>query len=134
MTRDLDKEKYIGYVIKAETSLKMSKIALNEKAYDASVVSAIHSGINAVDGLTTRFLSKRSSGKHTDFSSLIKAVLDPKEQSDVEKQYKALLRLKNESEYQPKLMSLKDAEDSIKSAERILNKVKAKLAEKKTHD
>lgn len=131
MTRDLDKEKYIGYVIKAENSLKISKIALNEKLYDSAVVSAIHSEINSVDALTTCFLGKRSSGKHTDFSLLIQAILEPKEQNDIEKQYKALLRLKNESEYQPDLMSLKDAEDSIKSAERILGKVKAKLAEKK---
>jgi uncharacterized protein (UPF0332 family) len=132
MTRDLDKERYIGYVIKAENSLRIAKLALNEKAYDAAVVNAIHSGINSVDALTTCFLGKRSSGKHTDFSPLIKAILEPKEQNDIEKQYKALLRLKNESEYQPDFMSLKDAEDSIKSAERILGKVKAKLAEKKT--
>ena len=117
-------------ITKAENSLKISKIALNEKAYDAAVVSAIHSGINAIDALTTCFLGKRSSGQHTDFIPLVKAILDPQGQHDIEKQYKLLLSLKNSSEYQPDLMSLKDAEDSIKSAQRILDKVKAKLAEK----
>lgn len=129
MTRNVDKQRYTGYVIKAENSLMMSKIALTEKAYDSAVVSAIHSGINALDTLTTCFLGKRASGKHTDFPLLTKAILEPHEQNDIEKQYKSLIKLKNESEYQPDLMSLKDAEDSIKSAERILNKVKAKLAQ-----
>ncbi len=41
MARDLDKRKYGGYIIKAENSLRISKIALKEGAYDAAVMNAI---------------------------------------------------------------------------------------------
>lgn len=127
MTRDLDKKKYFGYLTKAENSLKISTIALKEEAYDTAVMDAVHSGINAVDALTTYFLGKRSSGQHSDPLSLTKSILTPQEQTDIEKQYKFLISLKNASEYQPDLMTSKDAENSIKYAERVLAKVKAKL-------
>lgn len=127
MTRDLDKKKYLGYLTKAENSLKISTIALKEEAYDTAVMDAVHSGINAVDALTTYFLGKRSSGQHSDPLSLTKSILTPQEQTDIEKQYKFLISLKNASEYQPDLMTSKDAENSIKYAERVLAKVKAKL-------
>lgn len=127
MTRNLDKSKYTVYVTKAENSLKISKIALGEKAYDAAVMNAVHSSINAVDALTTYFLGKRASGSHTDVLLLTKQVLTPQEQTDLEKQYKSLIELKNTSEYQPNMLSLKEAENSIKSAQRIFDKVKMKL-------
>ncbi|WKT57918.1 HEPN domain-containing protein [Candidatus Nitrosotenuis chungbukensis] len=127
MTRDLDKGKYAGYLAKAEKSLKVSKIALREGAYDAAVMNAVHSAINALDALTTYFLGKRSSGQHANPPSLTKSILTPQEQDDIEKQYKSLIRLKNASEYQPDMMKPKEAENSIKVAERILDKVRIKL-------
>lgn len=127
MTRDLDKQKYVGYITKAENSLKISKIALTEGAYDAAVMNAVHSAINALDALTTYFLGKRSSGQHADPPSLTKSILTPQEQGEIEKQYKSLISLKNASEYQPDMMSPKEAENSIKWAERILDKIKVKL-------
>lgn len=126
MTRELDKRKYGGYITKAENSLRISKIALKE-AYDAAVMNAIHSAINALDALTTYFLGKRASGSHTDSLLLTKAILTTQEQGDIEKQYKSLISLKNASEYQPDMMSPKDAENSIKLAERIFDKVQTKL-------
>ena len=126
MTRDLDKRKYGGYITKAENSLRISKIAL-KGAYDAAVINAIHSAINALDALTTYFLGKRASGSHTDSLLLTKAILTVQEQGDIEKQYKSLISLKNASEYQSDMMSTKEAENSIKLAERIFDKVKTKL-------
>ncbi len=105
----------------------MAKIATEQKAYDNAVMSAIHSAINALDALTTYRLNKRSSGSHTDVLSLTKEIFTTQEQSDVEKQFKSLINLKNASEYQPDMMSPKEAENSVKAAERILAKVKAKL-------
>lgn len=127
MTRDLDKGKYVGYLAKAENSLKVSKIALREGAYDAAVMNAVHSAINALDALTTYFLGKRSSGQHANPPSLTKSILTPQEQDDIEKQYKSLISLKNASEYQPDMMKPREAENSIKVAERILDKVRIKL-------
>lgn len=105
----------------------MAKIALKEKAYDNAVMSVVHSAINALDALTTSHLGKRASGAHTDVLLLIKGIFPSQEYNDVKKQFSSLISKKNESEYQPDLMSHKDAENSIKWAQRILDKVKAKL-------
>jgi len=127
MTRDVDPKKTSGYITKATNSLEMAKLALQKEAFDNAVMSAVHSSINALDALTTYFLGKRASGSHTDVLLLTKGIFSAQEQSDVEKQYKSLIGLKNTSEYQPDLMSRKEAEGSIRSAERILAKVKAKI-------
>ena len=127
MTRDVSPKKASGYITKATNSLTMAKIALEKQAYDNAVMSAVHSSINALDALTTHFLGKRASGSHTDALLLTKGIFSAQEQNDVEKQYKSLIGLKNASEYQPDLMSSKEAEGAIKSAERILAKVTAKL-------
>lgn len=127
MTRSIDQSKAINYLTKAENSLRIAKIALQEKAYDAAVMNAVHSSINALDTLTTFYLGKRSSGQHTDVLNLIKGILTNDEFEDVKKQLSALLSMKNESEYQPDLMDTTDAEKAIMRAERILNKVKLKI-------
>jgi|GEM_PF-674534 len=127
MTRDVDPAKSINYLTKAENSLHMAKIATEQNAYDSAVMSAVHSAINALDSLTSHHLRKRASGSHTDVFSLIKGIFSAQEYVDVERQFKSLLDLKNASEYQPDLMSLKNAQDSIKWAERIIAKVKANL-------
>lgn len=127
MTRDIDPKKASGYMTKAVNSIEMAKIALQKGAYDNSVMSAIHSSINALDALVTSRKGKRSSGQHTDTLLLVKGILDPQAYKQVEKQFKSLLSLKNASEYQPDLMSKDDSDMSIKSAERILDKVRENL-------
>ncbi len=127
MTKSIDSKKAAGYLTKAENSLRMTKIAIQEKAYDNAVMSAIHSAINALDALTVAYLGKRASGAHTDVLSLIQGILDASEFNDVKKQFGSLLSMKNESEYQPNLMSSSDANNAVKWAERIVNRVKAKL-------
>jgi len=127
MTRDMDPKKASGYLTKAINSLEIAKIAIQKEAYDNAVMSAVHSSINALDALVTSRKAKRASGQHTDVLMPLKGILSPQEYRDVEKQFKLLLGLKNASEYQPDLMSYKDAEGSVKLAERILDKVKAKM-------
>ena len=127
MARSIDRKKSSGYITKAENSLHISKIAIKEGAYDAAVMNSVHSAINSLDALTTFFVGKRASGVHTEVLSLIKGFLTPKEHEEIQKQFNTLLGMKNESEYQPDLMSLKDAESAIKLADRIFKKVKAKI-------
>ena len=90
-------------------------------------MDAVHGAINSLDALTTFFVGKRASGTHTEILSLIKGVLSPGEYEEIQKQFNTLLGMKNESEYQPDLMSHSEAESAIKLAERIFVKVKAKL-------
>ena len=127
MVRTVDRKKAGGYITKAENSLRISKIAIREEAYDAAVMNAVHSAINSLDALTTSFQGKRASGAHTEILELIKGIFPPREYEEIQKQFNTLVGKKNESEYQPDLMGLKDAESAIKSAERIFEKVKAKL-------
>lgn len=75
MTRSVDQSKATNYLTKAENSLRIAKIALEEKAYDTAVMDAVHSSINALDALTTLYSGKRSSGQHTDVYDLIKGIL-----------------------------------------------------------
>ncbi|MGI0047064.1 MAG: HEPN domain-containing protein [Nitrosotalea sp.] len=127
MARSLDRNKATGYITKAENALRVSKIAIKEEAYDAAVMNAVHSAINSLDALATFFVGKRASGAHTEVLSIIKGILMPREYEEIQKQFNTILRMKNESEYQPDLMSPKDAESAFKLAERILEKVKVKI-------
>ena len=127
MVRSVDRKKVTGYITKAENSLRISKIAIKEGAYDAAVMNSVHGAINSLDALTTFFVGKRASGVHTEVLSLIKGILTPREYEETQKQFNTLLGMKNESEYQPDLMSLRNAESTIKLAERIFEKVKAKI-------
>ena len=127
MTRDVDSQKYANYITKAENSMQLAKIALERQAYDSTVMNCIHSAINALDALTTFHLSKRASGSHADVLLLVKGILSGPEFKEMERQFGSLLGLKNASEYQPDLMSGSQAENTIKWAERILDKVKTNL-------
>ena len=127
MVRSVERKKAAGYITKAENSLRISKIAIKEAACDAAVMNAVHSAINSLDALTTSFVGKRASGAHTEVLSLIKGILVQREYEETHKQYNTLLAMKNDSEYQPDLMSLTEAESAIKLAQRIFEKVKAKL-------
>lgn len=72
-------------------------------------------------------MGKRASGVHTEVLSIIKGLLTTREYEETKKQFNTLLGMKNQSEYQPDLMSLKDAESAVKLAERIFERVKTKI-------
>lgn len=127
MVKAVNPAKAVGYMTKAENSLRMAKIGIDQQAYDNAIMSAIHSAINALDALTTSYLNKRASGSHTDVLELIKGIFSSNEYNDMKKQFMSLIGKKNETEYQPDLMSQKDAQIAVKYAERILSKVKAKM-------
>lgn len=55
MARSIDRKKSTGYITKAENSLRISKIAIREGAYDAAVMNSVHGAINSLDALTTFF-------------------------------------------------------------------------------
>jgi HEPN domain-containing protein len=127
LTRPVDSGKASNYLKKAESSLRMAGVALEEKAYDNAVMSAVHSAINALDALAARYLSKRASGPHVDTLFLVKGLLSAQDYKDIERQFTSLMSMKNASEYEPVLMSKEDAEKAVKWCERILVRVKEKL-------
>lgn len=130
MTKSVDPKKASGYITKAEGFLEIANLALQKNKYDSAVMNAVHSAISALDALATSFKGKRASGQHTEVLSLIQGIFSSQEYEEIKKQFTSLISKKNESEYQPDLMSQKDAENSIKWAERIITKVQAKLQTK----
>jgi HEPN domain-containing protein len=127
MTRAVDSKKAANYMKKADDYMYLARIAIKEGRNDSATSNAIHGTINALDALTTSYLSKRASGTHTDVLLLVKGIFDPVEYQDIQKQFTALISLKNTSEYQPDLMDSADAQNALKWAERIIKKVKVKL-------
>ena len=126
MTRDIDPKKAPSYITKSEEFLEMAKLAVQNAKYNSAVTSAIHSAISALDALTTSYKGKRASDDHTEVLSLVKGIFAPQEYQEIKRQFTSLIDKKNASEYQPDLMEPKDAQDSVKWAERILEKVKKK--------
>lgn len=127
MTKPVDRKKSQNYLTKSENLLEVARYALSQKKYDAAVINSVHSAINALDALTTREKGLRASGEHDDVLLLLKGILVPKEYDEIKKQFSSLRDLKNSAEYQPDFMSPNEAQNSIKWAERILDKVKFRL-------
>ncbi|MHB8545714.1 MAG: HEPN domain-containing protein [Nitrosotalea sp.] len=127
MTKSVDRKKSQNYLTKAENLLEVARYTLSQKKYDATVTNAVHSGINALDALTTHEKGLRASGEHGEILSLVKGILAPEEHGDIKKQFSSLLDLKNTAQYQPDLTSPEEAKNPIKWTERILAKVKNKL-------
>ncbi len=127
MAKPVDPSKASNYVVKAEEALATAMESLKNKRYNSAVTNAVHSGINALDALTTKFKGKRGTDDHTEVLSLVKGILTAPEYDEIRKQFVSLINMKNISEYQPDFMTEGDASGSIKWAERIVAKVKAKL-------
>ena len=72
MTKPVDPKKSRNYIIKAENSLRIAKIAIEHNAYDNAVMTAIHSAINALDALTSSEKGFRASGEHDEVLTLLK--------------------------------------------------------------
>jgi HEPN domain-containing protein len=127
MAKPVDPLRAPNYIVKAEEFLKTANDSLQNNRYNSAVTNAIHSAINALDALTTKFKSKRGSDDHTEVLSLVQGILSPAQYEEIKKQFTSLISKKNTSEYQPDLMDVKDAREAIKCAERILIKARAKL-------
>jgi HEPN domain-containing protein len=127
MTRSVDPTKAPNYIVKATEFLETAKDSLKNKRYTSVVSNAVQSSINALDALATAFKGKRGSDDHTEVLSIVQGILFPTEYEEIKKQFLALMSKKNASDYQPDLMNEKEASETIKFAERILGKVKAKL-------
>lgn len=127
MTRPVDPSKASNYITKAEEALATARESLTNKRYNSAVANAVHSSINALDALTTKFKGERGSDDHIEVLSLAKGILSSPEYDEIRKQFLSLIDKKNASEYQPDLMDPDDASKAIKWADRIVAKVKAKL-------
>lgn len=124
--RDVGPEKASSYITKSEEFLEMAKLAVQNAKYNGAVTGAIHSAISASDALTTSHRGKRAPDDHAEALSLVQGIFTPQEYQEVKRRFTSPTGKKNASEYQPDLMNPRDAQGSVKWAERILGKVKRK--------
>lgn len=127
MTKSIDPKKAASYLTKSEEFLETAKIALQNAKYNSAVTNSIHSAISSLDALTTSYKGMRASDDHREVLSLVQGIFSPQEYNEIKKQFTFLIDKKNTSEYQPDLMEPNEAKNSVKTAQRILERIKKKL-------
>jgi HEPN domain-containing protein len=129
MARSVDPKKASNYILKADEFLATANDSLKNKRYNSAITNAIHSSINALDALSTKFKGKRGSDDHTEVLVLVQGILPSPEYEEIRKQFVSLIDKKNISEYQLDLMNENDALKAIKLSERILTRVRVKISQ-----
>ena len=128
-TRAVNKYLYSNYLKKAEELMETAKDAYMKERWNATVINCIHSAISASDALLVFFKEIRSAGEsHEDVIFLLRTLgFDKGEINNKTRQLQRLLGIKNTAEYEEKLMSQQDADNSLKDTERFVGWVKEKL-------
>ncbi len=118
-----------NYLIKAEQFLETARDAYFKENWNAVGLNAVHSAISANDALTSYYGKVRSiSEKHNDSINLLLEVFkSDKESRNHSRHILWLIGRKNLVEYESRLFYKKEAEDSLKHAERFLSWAKSKL-------
>jgi len=124
--RHINKSLSQNYLRKSEECLSAASECLKSRRWNAAVINAVHSGINACDALTVFMLGVRHAGdRHEDAISLLQTVVLPKDVlSTKSRQLSRLLGVKNVAEYEERLMNENDAKEAVRDAERFLSWVK----------
>lgn len=127
--KSVDKSVYSNYLQKAIENYEGAVKILQGKAYNAAVVSAVHSAISAADAYCVYGLGERcTSPKHEDAADLIMSTpYNDKEKVLVSKKFKSIIRIKNMAEYEERLIKPKDAERVVKEAKELLEIVKNRV-------
>lgn len=127
--RSVDRFRAVDYLKRSEECRHAMDRSFEAEEWTGCVINAIHSSIAAADALCVFKLGLRHAGeRHDDAISLFLKI----DQSDEAIKKNAdhllsLLKIKTDAEYSEKLMDRKDAELSIKHAERLLDFVKSKM-------
>lgn len=124
-----DEINWKNYLIKAEQFFETAEEAYASENWNAVGLNAVHSAISANDAVTVYMKKIRSiSEKHSDAIDLLLSVFNnEKEVKEISAHLYWLLNRKNLVEYESRLFYKKEAEDSIKHAERFLKWVKSRL-------
>ena len=98
--------------------------AFAKNHWNSCVINAVYSGISAADALTVFHLSQRCIGeRHNEVLQLIRQikVLPGMDLNKKIQQLSSLLGLKNQAEYEEKLITSNEADLALKHAERFLD-------------
>ena len=122
-TRSIRRSYFKNYLGKADQFYITMLLSYEKKLWNATVVNAIHCAISSADALTIFYLGFRHAGeRHNDVIHLLHQLeIDKKELRKKIQQLSALLSIKNEAEYEERLMIEKDASRARKACERFYN-------------
>jgi len=71
----VERNLYVNYLVRAEECLSAAKNSLDLNQWNASAISAIHSGIASLDALCVYYLGQRHAGQnHEDAINLFKNI------------------------------------------------------------
>lgn len=124
-----DEVAWKNYLIKAEQFFETAQEAYDSENWNAVGLNAVHSAISANDTITVYLKRiKSTSEKHSDAVDLLLNVFNNgKSTREFSSHLLWLLNRKNLVEYETRLFYKKEAEDSIKHAERFLRWAKSHL-------
>jgi len=125
----VDRTRYGIFLNRATEFLASAQEGLSRGHHQSAASNAVHAAIAAVDAVTVFHAGKRSAPqRHEDAVHLLGTLGLP--ESDIEpraRQLRRLLGLKTKAEYTDGLVSGNEAEDSIRTAERIVAWARAHL-------
>ena len=129
-TKSVFKNSYKIFLKKSEEFLDAAKYSLSKGNVNAAAGCAAHVAISALDALTAFYLQRKHAGeRHEDASHLLKergiAELDGREKAA--SQFRGVVGIKGLAEYEQREVFRREAEESVKAAERFLGWVKKNL-------
>lgn len=126
----VDRNLYTNYLVRAEECLSAAKNSLSLNQWNASAISAIHSGIASLDALCVYYLGQRHAGQnHEDAITLFRNIkrLSREDIDTIANRVIKILKMKNMAEYEERLVHQTEAQNILKDAQRLVEAVKNKL-------
>ncbi|HIG92771.1 TPA: HEPN domain-containing protein [Candidatus Woesearchaeota archaeon] len=125
-TRNVSKELYKNYVLKAKEHFQAMNIEFERGNYNSSALCAIHCCISGADAVTIFFKGVRHAGdRHEDVVQLLESLeIEREVLKHKVRQLLNVLNAKNSVEYEEKLTSQNGALEMIKQTERFFDWVK----------
>lgn len=126
----VERNLYTNYLVRAQECLSSAKHSFSLNQWNASAISAIHSGIASLDALCVYYLGQRHAGQnHDDAIVLFKNIkqLDREDVDSIVNKVIKILKMKNMAEYEERLVHQTEAQNILKDAERLFEAAKNKL-------
>jgi len=126
----VERNLYTNYLVRAEECLSAARNSLSLNQWNASAISAIHSGIASLDALCVYYLGQRHAGQnHEDAITLFRGIrqLSREDIDSIASRVAKILKMKNMAEYEERLVRQTEAQSILKDAERLFEAVKNKL-------
>ena len=126
----VDRSLHTNYLARAEECLKAARQSCDQGLWNASAISAIHSGIASLDALCVYYLGQRHAGaNHEDAITLFRSIrqLSREDLDAIANRAIKILKMKNMAEYEERLVHQAEAQNILKDAQRLFEAAKRNL-------